>query len=69
VPEVVEHGVSGFIVASEEEALRAIEQIGSVDRRGVRAAFERRFTDMAMASRYVDVYRQLLKPNSLRRAS
>jgi glycosyltransferase involved in cell wall biosynthesis len=60
VPEVIEPGVTGFIVHSEREALAAIEQVGRLDRRAVRAAFERRFTARHMAEAYVDVYRSLL---------
>jgi glycosyltransferase involved in cell wall biosynthesis len=60
VPEVIEPGVTGFIVHSEREALAAIEQVGRLDRRAVRAAFERRFTARHMAEAYVDVYRNLL---------
>ena len=60
VPEVIDPGVSGFIVHSEREALAAIEQARRLDRRAVRAAFERRFTARHMAEAYVDVYRRLL---------
>src|SRR5690606_3550942 len=44
VPEVIEHGVSGWIVESEDEALEAIARLPTLDRAGVRACFERRFT-------------------------
>ena len=60
VPEVIEPGVTGFIVRSEREALAAIEQVGRLDRRAVRAAFERRFTARHMAEAYLEVYRSLL---------
>jgi glycosyltransferase involved in cell wall biosynthesis len=60
VPEVIEPGVTGFVVHSDREALEAIGQIGRLDRRAVRAAFERRFTARRMAQAYVDVYEQLL---------
>jgi glycosyltransferase involved in cell wall biosynthesis len=60
VPEVIEPGVTGFIVRSEREALMAIERVGRLDRRAVRAAFERRFTARHMAEAYVNVYRSLL---------
>jgi glycosyltransferase involved in cell wall biosynthesis len=52
VPEIIEHGVSGFVVDNEAEALEAIERIGELDRRKVRAAFERRFTARHMAECY-----------------
>ncbi len=60
VPEVIEPGLTGFIVRSEREALAAIPQAARLDRRAVRAAFERRFTARHMAEAYLDVYRRLL---------
>ena len=53
VPEVVEHGVSGFIVDSEDEAVAAIAALPDLDRRRVRAAFDARFTAQRMAAGYV----------------
>ena len=49
VPEVVDHGVSGFIVDAWIEALTAVTRCREIDRRQVRAAFERRFTAEVMA--------------------
>ena len=49
VPEVIDHGVTGFIVDSEEEALAALSNIEQIDRRTVRAVFERRFAARTMA--------------------
>jgi glycosyltransferase involved in cell wall biosynthesis len=70
VPEVIEHGVSGYIVDSEAAALSAIARIGQIDRHGVRAVFERRYTAIQMAHAYLDVYSKLLRPRGLlRRAS
>jgi glycosyltransferase involved in cell wall biosynthesis len=59
VPEIIEDGVSGFIVENEAEAADRIARIHQLDRRGVRAAFERRFTARRMAEEYVHHYRQL----------
>jgi glycosyltransferase involved in cell wall biosynthesis len=59
VPEVVEHGVSGFIVDSEDEALVAIAALPHLDRAGVRGAFDARFTAQRMAEDYVALYRGL----------
>jgi glycosyltransferase involved in cell wall biosynthesis len=71
VPEVIEHGVTGYIVDSEEEALAALENIGRIDRRTVRAVFEQRFTARAMARSYADLYAHLLvsRPRLHARAS
>jgi glycosyltransferase involved in cell wall biosynthesis len=60
VREVIEHGVTGFIVNSEDEALAAIARLPEIDRRVVRATFERRFTATTMANAYLDVYTRLL---------
>jgi glycosyltransferase involved in cell wall biosynthesis len=59
VPEVIEHGVSGFIVDSEDEAVAAVAALPHFDRAGVRAAFDARFTAQRMASDYVALYRGL----------
>jgi glycosyltransferase involved in cell wall biosynthesis len=56
VPEVIDHGLSGFIVDSMDEAIRAVRQIGKLDRAEVRAAFEARFTATRMANDYLDLY-------------
>lgn len=69
VPEVIEDGVSGYIVSSEEQALAAIGRIGEISRREVRATFDRRYTASTMARTYLDVYAQLLHRRPLRRAS
>jgi glycosyltransferase involved in cell wall biosynthesis len=59
VAEVVEDGVSGFIVDDETAAIEALKRLGSLDRRRVRQAFERRFTVARMATDYEMVYREL----------
>jgi glycosyltransferase involved in cell wall biosynthesis len=69
IPEVIEDGLTGFIVNSEEEALAAIERIAAIERPGIRAVFEQRFTATTMARAYLDVYAQLLNRRPLRRAS
>ena len=61
VREIVEHGVSGFIVDSEEEALSAIARVPELDRRQVRATYDRRFTATVMANGYLEVYGRLLQ--------
>ncbi len=69
VPEVIDHGVTGYIVESEEEALAALSNIGRIDRRTVRAVFERRFAARTMARSYVDLYARLQESRPLLRAS
>jgi glycosyltransferase involved in cell wall biosynthesis len=59
VPEVIDEGVTGFVVDSEEEAVRAVGRLGEIDRRQVRACFERRFTASRMATEYAALYERL----------
>ena len=59
VPEVIDDGITGFIVDSEEEAVRAVNRVGNLDRREIRRIFEERFTARRMADDYVDIYREL----------
>ena len=60
IPEVIDNGVTGKVVDSEEEAIAALPRILSYDRRAVRQRFEQRFTVTRMAKDYVSIYRQLL---------
>ena len=57
--EVIEHGRSGFIVDSIDEAVAAVEAAGRMPRAGVRAAFDARFTARRMALDYVRLYEAL----------
>ena len=60
VPEVIEHGVTGFIVDGEEDAVRAVREVSRLDRRAIRARFEERFTAVRMAREYEARYRELV---------
>jgi glycosyltransferase involved in cell wall biosynthesis len=64
VPEIVEDGVSGFIVETVEEAVAAVQRLAELDRSKVRAAFERRFTVERMARDYLEIYQQLIAARS-----
>jgi glycosyltransferase involved in cell wall biosynthesis len=65
VPEVIDDGVTGFIVESEEEAVEVIKRrLPQLDRRKVRAGFEQRFTSRRMAESYVALYRALARSTS-----
>ncbi len=59
VPEVLEHGLTGFIVANEAGAIAVVKRLPSLSRRVVRARFETRFTARRMAEDYLRVYRSL----------
>lgn len=60
VPEVVEHGLTGFVVENEEQAVKAVGELGKLDRRRVRARFEERFTAGRMARQYENRYGELV---------
>ena len=59
VPEVIEDGVSGFIVQDLAQAASAVDRAASLDRQRIRAVFEQRFTAQAMAHAYTELYRRL----------
>jgi glycosyltransferase involved in cell wall biosynthesis len=56
VPEVMQNGVTGFIVDDVEGAVCAVAQLDTIDRAVVRAAFERRFSVDVMATKYESAY-------------
>jgi glycosyltransferase involved in cell wall biosynthesis len=55
-PEVVDEGVTGYIVNDVDAAVAAVRAIDNLDRREVRRRFDRRFSATAMARGYLDVY-------------
>jgi glycosyltransferase involved in cell wall biosynthesis len=61
IPEVVDDGMTGFVVATEEAAIDAVGQLSRVPRDRVRRRFEERFTARRMALDYLAVYRQLIE--------
>ena len=60
VPEIVEDGVTGKVVESEDEAVVALPELLSYDRRAVRKRFQERFTAARMARDYAGLYRKLV---------
>jgi glycosyltransferase involved in cell wall biosynthesis len=61
VPEVIQEGVSGFIVKNEEEAARAVGQLSMLDRLACRKDFELRFSSARMAHDYLAIYEKLVR--------
>jgi len=59
VPELIEDGITGFVVDSYCDTLSAIDRVAVINRRTVRAAFERRFTARRMAEDYIRVYESI----------
>jgi glycosyltransferase involved in cell wall biosynthesis len=60
MPELIDHGVTGFLVNSADEAVDAIGHIGEIDRAACRAKVSACFTVDRMADRYLELYRSLL---------
>lgn len=59
VPEIVDHGVSGFIVEDVTGAIAAVNRLSTLPRDKVRGAFDQRFTARRMAEDYLAIYRSL----------
>jgi glycosyltransferase involved in cell wall biosynthesis len=66
VPEIVDHGLTGFIVEDETSAVAAVRSLGTLDRAAVRRQFEARFTARRMALDYLTAYRKLIAPTEPR---
>ena len=60
VPEVIDDGVTGFIVDNMEQAIAAAGKVGQLDRQKFRARCEERFTNHRMAQDYVNIYQKLI---------
>src|SRR5215471_10971564 len=63
VPEIIEDAVTGFVVESEDEAVKALQHVDKINRNRCRATFERRFTACRMARDYVNIYESLINNN------
>jgi glycosyltransferase involved in cell wall biosynthesis len=61
IPEIVEDGVTGFVVKDEREAIAAAKRLPQLCRVTIRRRFEERFTARQMAREYVVVYRSLME--------
>src|SRR5471030_731315 len=59
VDEVVDHGLTGFIVRTIEQAVEAVSRLSELDRGIVRACFDKRFSVERMARDYLEIYRAL----------
>ncbi len=60
VPEVMDDGITGFVVDNVEQAIAACGRLDEIDRARVRAQFEKRFTSQRMAADYVRLYEKLI---------
>jgi len=69
VPEVLEHGVTGWLVEGIEEAVQAVERVPALSRARCRQIFEERFSASRMAHDYLRLYKKLLGGRSGRAAA
>jgi glycosyltransferase involved in cell wall biosynthesis len=60
VPELVEDGVTGFVVGDLDQAVDATRGVDRLDRGACRSAFERRFSVKRMAEQYVGLYERVI---------
>lgn len=61
VPEVIDEGLTGFIIDSIGDGARAVERVAGLNRQSIRSVFEERFDASRMAHDYLDVYRRLVQ--------
>jgi glycosyltransferase involved in cell wall biosynthesis len=69
VPEIVDDGVTGFLVDSIEEAVKAVESVSFLERTECRRVFQRRFSARRMALDYTQIFSRLTSPENLLVAS
>jgi glycosyltransferase involved in cell wall biosynthesis len=60
VPEIIEDGVTGFIVDDMKQAEAALARLETLDRARCRAVFDQRFSVERMARDYVEAYRKMV---------
>jgi glycosyltransferase involved in cell wall biosynthesis len=65
VPEVMEDGITGFVVRGLDEAAKAIGRVADLSRERCREVFENRFTATRMADEYMELYDQMVRRTAL----
>jgi len=60
MPELIQDGISGFIVDDLDAAVQAVGKINTLDRRVCREDVEKRFTSQRMAREYMGIYQRIL---------
>jgi glycosyltransferase involved in cell wall biosynthesis len=61
VSEIIDEGVTGFIVEDEISAVAAVNRVHQIERAGVRKRFEERFTSRRMAQQYLEAYNAMMR--------
>ncbi len=65
IPEIIDHGVTGFVSDTLEEMIASVQHLGTIDRQACRASFDRRFTARRMVQDYVKIYEDLVRGNQV----
>lgn len=61
MPEIIEHGVNGFLANTDEEFKEYMQRVNQIDPHECRASVERKFSIATMAQAYLDRYEEILK--------
>lgn len=67
VPEVIDEGLSGFVVNTQKEAIEAVKKLPGLDRRICRDTFENRFSVKRMADNYLKIYEKMINQRDHRK--
>ena len=62
VKEVMQEGLTGFIVEDMDQAVAAVAKISTIERTACRNIFEKRYTAARMAEEYVEIYQTMATP-------
>lgn len=60
MPEIIEHGVNGFLADSEEEFAEYMQRVDEIDPADCRMSVKQRFSAEVMAQSYIDRYREVI---------
>ncbi len=64
MPELIRHGVTGFLVDDQDTAVDAVRAIGDLDRRDCRADAVDRFSSDRMVDEYEELFRSVVEQRS-----
>jgi len=68
LPEIIQHGKTGFLCTTLDEMVEAVQKVKILDRNDCRSHVEQNFTAQRMASQYVDIYRRIADDTSIQQA-
>ena len=60
MPEIIEHGVTGFLAENEDDLVRYMERVGEIDPQACRRSVEEKFSAEKMAAEYVERYKTVI---------